>query len=699
MNRSGLAIMIGLGLTAMPLARAQDKPAGDGAAPARPLPAAYRQHCAACHGDNMTDGRFAPPLKGPAFLAKWGGTSAEKLGQYIQSSMPPASAGTLDAASYQAVLGAILAQNGVSQLNRSPQDAPVSHAEILLPRPPAARGEVVVGGESLQHPLPAWPMPANPLDRFTPVSEAELDDPAAQDWPAWRRSHLGQGYSPLKQINAGTVKQLRLVWSQALPAGDNTAEPLVRGGVLYTMGAGDEIFAFDAATGRQLWRYKRTLPEGTSTRGKKTIALLGDRLFAGTSDAHMLALDARTGRPVWDKAVTDRKGLYLVGGPLAARGVIMVGLAGQAPGGALIAGFDALTGAKLWSFDTIARPGTPEGDTWNGLTLDQRSGGSVWTSGSYDPVTGLALWGTGQTYDTGPLRDRKPGENNDALYTDSTLAFEPRTGRLVWYYQHMQNDQFDFDWVFDRVIGTIAHAGKTRRVVITGDKPGLFDAIDAATGQYVRTVDMGLQNFVTRIDPVTGRKTVNPDLIPDRTKVRYVCPHGGGGRNWSPTAFDQASATIFVNARDMCTAITPVEGRALLTTGVTMNYAPAPGSDGRFGMIRGLDMTGGTIRWTYRQRAPYSMGMLATAGGLLFTGSVDRMFSAHDQKTGALLWSQQLTGVPNAAPISYAVGGRQYVALVTGYGNALSLGFGALTPDIQLPAVVSSGVYVFALPD
>ncbi len=308
-----------------------------------------------------------------------------------------------------------------------------------------------VGNVSPRHTLPSWPMPKDPFAAYKPVSETELDSPAPQDWPAWRRSHLGQGYSPLGQINAGNVARLQLAWSQALPGGEATTEPLVRDGVLYMLGYGDAIFAFDAATGRQLWRYQRTLPKGVNPSGKKTIALYGDKLYAGTSDTHMIALDARTGRPVWDRPVTDKAGFRLVGGPLAAKGVIMTGVSGQAPGGAFITAFDSETGEKLWTFNTIAQPGTPGGDSWNGLPLDKRSGGSVWVSGSFDPVTGLALWGTAQTYDTGPLRDRNPGMNNDALYTDSTLAFEPRTGKLVWYYQHIQNDQFDFDWVFDRV--------------------------------------------------------------------------------------------------------------------------------------------------------------------------------------------------------------------------------------------------------
>ena len=700
---AGAALALGAGMTG--LALAQNGAAQNGTAAVDPPPspgrAAYLQHCAACHGQNLTDGQFAPALKGAAFLTHWTDTSADKLDQYIRNAMPPANAGKLDADVYSGVLSYILESNGAATGGARVVSGSPDLARIAMPKPVAADpGEVGVGGASKRHPLPAWPQPPAAFANYKPVTEADLDNPGPQDWPAWRRSHLGQGYSPLKQVTAVNVKQLRLAWSQTLPAGEATTEPLVRDGVLYMMGYGDQLFAFDAASGRQLWRYQRTLPKGVNPSGKKTIALYGDKLYAATSDLHMLALDARTGRPVWDKLVTEKTaGFRSLGGPLAAQGVIMMGLTGQGPGGNLIAAFDSETGEKLWSFNTVAQPGTPGGDTWNGLTAEQRSGASVWTSGSFDPVTGLALWGTAQTYDTGPLRDRKPGLNNDGLYTDSTLAFEPRTGKLVWYYQHIQNDQFDLDWVFDRVIGTLNVKGKPQRVVMTAGKAGLFDSVDAATGKYVSTVDMGVQNFITAIDPVTGVKTVNPDLIPDRTRVRYVCPHGGGGRNWSPTAFDQATATTFVNARDVCTDIVPTKNKGFLTTGVNVEYAPPPNSDGKYGIIRALDMQAGKIRWTARQRAPYSMGMLATAGGLLFSGSVDRQFTAYSQATGKVLWAQQMPGIPNASAITYAVGGKQYIAVITGYGNPLSYGISSLTPEIQLPAVVSSGVYVFALPD
>ena len=687
-------IIAGLGIGRLALAQ------GAPAAPALPGAAAYQQNCAACHGASLTDGEFAPALKGNAFLARWNGASVDKLDQYIRTSMPPSQAGKLDEATYSAVLGFILASNNIATGGGPVVSGSPDLASLSLPKPAAADASFGgVGGVSKIEKMPPWPMPADPFTHWKPVTEAELDNPAQEDWPAWRRSHLGRGWSPLKQITTANVSKLGVAWTQALPAGEAMTEPLERDGVLYVMGAGDAVFAFDAADGHMLWRYQRTLPKGVNPSGKKTIALYGDKLFAATSDMHVIALDARSGRPVWDVPVTDRTGFHMVGGPLAAAGVIMQGVTGQAPGGALIAAFDAETGRKLWSFNTVAQPGEPGGDTWNGLPADKRSGASVWTSGSYDPETGLALWGTAQTYDTGPMRDHKPGMNNDGLYTDSTLAFEPRTGKLVWYFQHMKNDQFDLDWVFDRVLGTLEVNGSKQRVVITGGKEGLFDALNAKTGKYLKTVDMGFQNVVTKIDPVTGDKTQNPDLIPDRTKTRYACPHGGGGRNWSPTAWNEATGTLFVNARDVCADIVPTEGRGFLSTGINENYAPPPNSDGRFGMIQALDMKTGKTIWKAKQRAPWTMGILATSGGLLFSGSVDRQFTAYDQASGEVLWKTMLAGIPNASAITYSVGGKQYVAMITGYGNPLSIGLGDFTPEIQMPPVPSSAITVFALPE
>ena len=664
----------------------------------------YAQNCAACHGDGLTGGQFAAALKGPDFLGKWGGAPLSDLFEYIHRSMPPANAGGLPDDTYAAITALILQENGES---RARVIKAGELGGIALPAAPAAaeRGELGVGGLSRRYPLPPGPQVPDRFANYTPVTEAMLSNPAPENWLTWRRSHQGLGYSPLAQIDTSNVDDLTIAWAQSLPAGANMNEPLVRDGVLYVFGYGDSVHAFDAATGRSIWNYKRQLPQGTPLTSKKSIALYGDKLFTATSDSHMVALDARTGRPVWDVALTDKPDMRVPGGPLAADGVLMQGLATQVAGGGLIVAFDAASGEKLWEFETVAKPGQPGGDTWNGLPGDQRKGGSQWTSGTYDAETGLALWGVAQTYDTGPLRDLKPGENNDALFTNATLAFVPRTGELKWFFQHMKNDQYDLDWVFDRVIGTIEVDGRPQRVVITGGKEGLFDALDAATGKYIKTVDMGLQDFIVAIDPVTGDKTVDPAKIPGRDRgAVFVCPHAGGGRNWSPTSYVQATRTLFVNGRDVCMDMVPASGAGLLTTGVNVQYAPPPDGDGNYGLLQAIDMQTGKIRWetrrreTRRRQTP-DMGILTTAGGVLFTGWIDRQFVAYDQATGHELWRTGVSGVPNASPITYSVDGKQYVAMVTGHGNPLASGIADVIPETQLPPVNSSTLYVFALLD
>jgi alcohol dehydrogenase (cytochrome c) len=656
--------------------------------------ALYAANCAACHGAGLAGGQFAGTLTGPVFLAKWGGVGAAELRDYISTSMPPGGNAALSQADYNALTALILAQNGVA--------GDVSLAEATLPPAPSAEEQnaLGIGGVSTRYPFPAAPEPVDRFAGFAPVTQAELAAPAPEDWPAWRRSHLGQGFSPLDQVTLANVGDLQIAWAQALPIGATMAEPLVRGGVMFIHAYGEEVFAFDAASGRQLWRYRRQMPDGTLMQGKKTISLWDDKLILATSDLHMVALDARTGRPVWDVAIPlqGREGFRSNGGPLVAEGVAMIGLATQGDEGSIIAAFDADTGAHLWSFDTVAHAGEPGGDSWNGLPDNERRGGSVWTSGSYDPATGLALWGVAQTYDTGPVRDVLPGMNNDGLFTNSTLAFHPRSGELAWYFQHMANDQYDLDWVFERVIGEITVAGAPRHVVMTGGKEGLFDTLDAATGEYLATADMGFQTFITAIDPVTGRKTPDPALLPGRDRPPvFMCPHAGGGRNWSPTAFVEESALLFVNARDTCMEMRPVAQGGFLSSGVDIYYSAPPDSDGNFGILQGIDMQTGEVRWEHRRRAPYNAGVLATAGGLLFTGGMDRELLAYDQASGEQVWRSGLSGVPNAAPITYAVDGRQYVAVVTGMGNPLAFGLPGFTPELPIPEVNSAAVYVFAL--
>jgi alcohol dehydrogenase (cytochrome c) len=551
---------------------------------------------------------------------------------------------------------------------------------------------------------PAWPAPPNPLQSSTPVTDAMLAKPSPNDWLSWRRTQDDLGFSPLTSIDKKNVHDLRLAWSLALPAGPNAATPLVHDGVIYVHSFGDNVQALDATTGDELWHYARKLPSSSRPTIKRNMALYGDKIYFGTSDVHVVALNIKDGSVVWDQPITEENsGFGLSGGPLVAHGRVMQGVNGQSPGGAYIVGLDAETGKETWRFYTIARPGEPGGNSWNGLPLDKRSGGSVWTAGSYDAERNLAFFGPAPTYDTGPLRDPvdRPGITNKALYTNATIALNPDTGKLVWYFQHVPNDQWDFDWAFERQILTLPVNGRDREVVLTSGKEAFYDALDIDNGHYLFSIDMGLQNLILGVDPKTGAKRIDPNLIPSREKAIMVCPHAGAAKSWIPASINPTTKMLYVPLVESCMDLTPVpEGqRGGLSTGVKFSIRPRPDSDGRFGRIQAVDLKTHKTIWKARQRAPQTTGVLDTAGGVVFAGAVDRWFTAYDDATGKELWRARLSDVPSSAPISYAVNGKQYVAMVVGFGSPQSITFPMLTPEIPLPVTRSSSIWVFALPD
>ena len=288
---------------------------------------------------------------------------------------------------------------------------------------------------------------------------------------------------------------------------------------------------------------------------KRAISIYGTRLYIPTSDAHIVALDAKTGKVAWDEAIADAKAGYgLTGGPLVANGKVMVGTTGRAPGGNFIVALDAETGKRAWRINTIAQPGENGGNSWNGLPTEKRNGASVWVPGSYDRVLNLAFFGPAQTYDTGPLRNRSDEANvtNDGLYTDSTLAINVDTGRLVWFFQHQPNDQWDLDWAFERHILPLQVGGTTRPVVVTGGKQAIFDVMEADTGKYVFSMDLGLQNVVTSIDPRTGGKVIDDRLVPGDGETKFVCPHAGGAKSWLPSSYNPRTKILYVSLVESC---------------------------------------------------------------------------------------------------------------------------------------------------
>ena len=661
---------------------------------------AYAERCASCHGDNLDDGEVAPPLKGADFRERWRAESPDVLFTLTADTMPQDQPGVLDDATYAALVAYIYRENGSAPRTEPLPDDPALLAALSPPRWSRGGGGGLAPGAA----LPPYPTPRNPLAGLSPVTDAMLEHVAPEDWLLWRRTYDAYGFSPLDAIDRTNVGDLRVAWSWSLPPGPNESTPIVHDGVLFIHGYGDNVQALDAATGDLLWQYSRRLPRGVAPSVKRGISLYGDRLYVPTSDAHVVALDVKTGRVVWDTPVAEREGGYrMTGGTLVAKGKVMVGTTGRAGGGNYIAALDAETGEEAWRFYTIARPGEPGGESWNGLPLDERNGGSVWIPGSYDPVNNLAFFAPGNTYDTGPLRDlvSQPGVTNDALYLDSTLALNPDTGELVWHFQHQANGQWDLDWAFERQIVQLPVDGVMTSLVVTTGKQAIFDMLETDTGRYVSSIDLGLQNLVTAIDPVTGAKTTDPTLLPGDGETKMVCPHVSGGRGWMPTSYDARSKVVYVPIVEACMDLVPVPDgeRGSLSSGVRWTVRPRPESDGNYGRLEAVNLETGETTWIARQRAPQTTGTLVTAGGLVFAGALDRRVSAYDADTGEQLWQTRLNEVPSSAPITFAVDGQQYVAVIVGSGGYQSGSYGVMVPEIKNPPNRGAALWVFHLPD
>ena len=660
---------------------------------------AYAEGCASCHGDNLDDGEFAPPLKGVDFRETWRADAPGQLFDLTRATMPQDRPGTLGDDIYAQLVAYILQENGSAPGEAALPADPVALEAMASPRWPRGPG----GGLSPGATIPPPPARRNPLNSLKPVTAEMLADVPDESWLLWRRTYDAFGFSPLKQIDTTNVGDLRVAWTWSLPPGPNESTPIVHDGVLFMHGYGDHVQALDAATGDLLWQYSRRLPRGVSPSLKRGISIYGDRLYVPTSDAHVVALDVKTGHAVWDQPVGDLElGLRMTGGPLVAKGKVMVGTTGRAGGGNYIVALDAGTGEEAWRLRTIPHPGEPGGESWNALPPEERNGGSVWIPGSYDPVSNLAFFAPGNTYDTGPLRDlvAQPGVTNDALYLDSTLAVNPDTGELVWHFQHQANGQWDLDWAFERQIMELSVDGVAKRVVVTVGKQAIFDILEADTGSYISSLDLGLQTGIIAIDPVTGAKTQDPTLIPGDGETKTLCPHVSGGRGWMPTSYDADSKVVYVPIVEACMDLVPVpEGeRGSLSTGVRWTVRPRPESDGNYGRLEAVNLETGESIWIDRQRAPLTTGTLVTAGGLVFAGSLDRMVNAYDAATGERLWQQRLNDVPSSAPISYSADGRDYVAMVVGAGGYQSMSYGALVPEIQNPPQRGAALWVFELP-
>lgn len=561
---------------------------------------------------------------------------------------------------------------------------------------------------------PAAEAPASPIDSISSVTDDMLHNPADGDWLMWRRTYNGWGYSPLEEINKENVGKLQLVWSWGMTPGGRTQEtPLVHDGVMFIQNSTHLIQALDAATGDLIWEYQYELPDGVSPNGERSKAIYGDNLIVATRDAHIIALDLKTGQLVWDQQVADfKKGFAYSSGPIVANGVVVAGMTNcsQAqPGGCFYTGHDAKTGAELWRFNTIARGDTPEGNSWNGIPLESRHGASAWITGSYDPDQKLIFAGVGQPYPwiaeiSGLLpKSDDPKVTNNALYTDSTLALDPATGDLKWYHQYLANDSLDLDYVYERLLIDAPVKGEDRKLVVTTGKLGIIEALDRTNGEWLWAKETVPQNVVQSIDPVTGEKTINPDVIPHIGQTTFNCPADPGGRAWQATSYSPKTQTIYLPLVEFCSNTTPqpLDPGTIYTSGGLATFArvPTPESDGKYGRVDAIKVADQSTAWSHRQYAPVTSSTLPTGGGVVFVGTLDRKLLAFDDETGDILWeSGKLNNSLESFPITYTAGGKQYVAVVTNWASGLGR-LQSLTPDIKLPPNNPAAVYVFALPD
>jgi alcohol dehydrogenase (cytochrome c) len=507
-----------------------------------------------------------------------------------------------------------------------------------------------------------------------------------QNWLTFAGTYKSQHYSVLNQITSANAKNLELKWVfQARWLDPYETTPLVVNGVLYTM-QGDDVVALDATTGRLFWIYRYTpSPEARLCCGRisRGLAISGNTLYMAAVDAHLIAIDAKTGTPLWDTKVAETtSGYTMTIAPLVVHDKVIVGVAGGEYGiRGFIAAYDVHHGKELWRFYTTAAPGEVGGDTWGGDSW-KRGAGSVWLTGSFDPESNLIFWGIGNA---GPdyNGDVRPGDN---LFTCAMVALDADTGKLKWYYQANPHNEFDWDAVQTPVLADINWQGKPRKVILWADRNGFFYVLDRTTGEFLHGTAFVKQNWNDGFD-AKGRPIMSANSKSSKTGTR-IFPDNQGGTNWFNPSFDPDTGLFYVNAREGYSTLfvkgdqdyeegARYDGRGHIITPRPTRTVGA--NDDEYTAVRALDPHTGALRWQYKLNVGNSLhtfegwqttagasGILTTAGNVLFTGGREGYFLALDARTGSLLWKTDLGGPMLMGPITYSVDGKQYVAINAG---------------------------------
>jgi alcohol dehydrogenase (cytochrome c) len=605
----------------------------------------YGAYCAACHGAEM-EGALGPTLTGPMFAFFWGNgvRTVDDLFHILRTTMPRPAAGSLSEESYLDVLAYILKRNGVPS-----GPLPLTAQPEVLKSTPL----MVMAASGGPPPKPPAPPAFIPGDRGRPIgtgpSQADLDRAASSDdWLYHNRDYGGSRYSGLSQINRANVARLAVACSWEL--GEFVTfqtGPIVAGGVMYVTGA-NVTAALDAATCRQRWRHvwtPRDLPVWPNNRG---VAVKDGYVIRGTSDGYMVALDAADGQMLWARQVArPAEGETITMPPLIFEDLVLIGPAGSENNAqGWIGAFRLADGTPVWRFNTVPRPGEPGAETWANPKNIPMGGGAIWTPLSLDPTDGSLHVAV-----TNPAPDfpahLRPGKN---LYTNALVVLDVRTGKLRWYDQLVPSDDRDYDLTQVSPLIRASAAGRERRLVVTVGKDGLLRPIDRDTRERL---------FETA---VTTR--LNTDTPLGATPLRH-CPGTLGGVEWNGPAYHPGTNLLYVPAVDWC-ATSRVDSVVRFVPGQNYMGGTSVFDATRQGWLTAVAVSDGSVRWRYRSKEPMVGAVTATAGGLVFTGEITGDFLAFDAETGQELFRHDTGGPIGGGVVTYAVSGRQYVAVTSG---------------------------------
>jgi alcohol dehydrogenase (cytochrome c) len=486
-------------------------------------------------------------------------------------------------------------------------------------------------------------------------------------WLTYSGDYQGHAYSALDQINVKTITSLKVAWMYQTGRSHHfETTPLVIDGMMYITEPPSDVTALDLRTGRPVWKYRRSLPGklvvccGQVNRG---LAVLDDQLFIGTVDAHLVASDLRTGRVRWDVEVADYKAAYsMTGAPLVVRDKVIAGIAGAEYGiRGFLDAFDAKTGKKVWRFWTVPGPGEPGHETWSGDSW-KTGGAPTWVTGTYDPDSNLLYWGTGN-----PSPDFV-GESRlgDNLYSDSLLALEADSGKLKWHFQFTPHDVLDMDSNQVPVLVDAEFHGRPRKLVLLANRNGFYYVLDRLSGEFLAGKQFAKQTWALGLD-VHGRPIANPAAVPT-IEGTLVYPDDDGAANWFNPSLNLKTGLFYQNVREKGaiqrrSQVDPVYEPGKLFMGARRHPVP---DEEPWGAVRALDWKTGQMAWEFRVPTPPWCGVLSTAGGLVFSGTMEGDFLALNAVNGKLLWRLQTGGAFWSNPMSYMYEGRQYIAVAAG---------------------------------